>query len=161
MPPEPHPLSDPKADLIETVFELHRQLFLTLQNTAIPRWMQLELTMAQFKTLFVVARRGPFTVNALAEVLGVTQSTVSHLVDRLESVALVERVADADDRRRTMVQLAPAGAELIETLQQGRREHIHALLGCLDLADLAALVRGLSAILRVNQTAANTSISSK
>jgi DNA-binding MarR family transcriptional regulator len=151
MSSEPHAAPGPKADLIEAVFELQRQLSLTLQNTSIPRWMELELTMAQFKTLFAVSRRGPFTMNALAEVLGVTQSTASHLVDRLELVALVERVADADDRRRTLVQLAPAGAELLETLQQGQREYLHALLGRLEIADLAALVRGLSAILRVNQ----------
>jgi DNA-binding MarR family transcriptional regulator len=154
MSSDPPPALDPKADLIETVFELQRQLSLTLQNTAIPRWMELELTMAQFKTLFVVAHRGPLTVNALAEILGVTQSTVSHLVDRLESVKLAERVSDADDRRRTLVQLAKAGAELIETLQQGQREFMHALLGRLELAELAALVHGLSAILRAKQASA-------
>jgi DNA-binding MarR family transcriptional regulator len=151
MSPDPQPAPDSRADLIETVFELQRQLSLTLQNTSIPRWMELELTMAQFKTLFVVAHRGPLTVNALAEMLGVTQSTVSHLVDRLEHVKLVERVADPNDRRRTLVQLATAGAELIETLQQGQREFLHGLLTNLELAELAALVRGLSAILRAKQ----------
>ncbi len=113
--------------------------------------MQLELTMAQFKTLFVVAHRGPLTVNALAEMLSVTQSTVSHLVDRLEHVGLVERVADPDDRRRTLVQLASAGGELVATLQQGGHEYMRALLGRLEIGDLAALVRGLSAILRANR----------
>jgi DNA-binding MarR family transcriptional regulator len=161
MSPDPHAASDPKSDLIMTVFELQRQLSLTMQNTTIPRWMELELTMAQFKTLFVVAHRGPLTVNALAEVLGVTQSTVSHLVDRLEQVHLVERVADPNDRRRIIVQLATTGGELIETLQQGGHQYMHNLLSRLDIADLAALVRGLSAILRANQAAANTLISSK
>lgn len=154
MPTAPLPESDPRADLIETVFELQRQLMLTMQSTAIPRWMELDLTMAQFKALFVVAHRGPLTVNALAELLGVTQSTVSHLVDRLEQVRLVERVADASDRRRTLVQLAAAGGELVTQLQQGGHQELRDLLGHLDLADLAALVRGLSAILRMRQSPA-------
>ncbi|MEI7772438.1 MAG: MarR family transcriptional regulator [Chloroflexales bacterium] len=154
MLPEPDPASDPKSDLIATVFELQRQLSLTMQNTTIPRWMELELTMAQFKTLFVVAHRGPLTVNALAEVLGVTQSTVSHLVDRLEQVRLVERVADPNDRRRIIVQLAADGGALIETLQQGGHQYMRDLLGRLECAELAALVCGLSAILRAKQPAA-------
>ncbi len=147
----PLPDPDPRPDLIETVFELQRQLMLTMQSTAVPHWMELELTMAQLKTLFVVAHRGPLTVNALAELLGVTQSTVSHLVDRLEQVRLVERVADTNDRRRTLVQLAAAGGAQVAQLQQGGHQELRALLGRLDLADLAALVRGLSAIIRAHQ----------
>jgi MarR family transcriptional regulator, organic hydroperoxide resistance regulator len=158
---DPQPDSDPRADLIETVFELQLQLALTLQNTAIPSWMELELTMAQLKTLFAVAHRGPLTVNALAELLGVTQSTVSHLVDRLESVKLVERVADAQDRRRTLVQPAQAGADLLRTLQQGQRDVMRTLLGRLELAELAALVRGLSAVLRANQPATTAEVRPK
>jgi DNA-binding MarR family transcriptional regulator len=154
MSPEQDLPPDPKADLLETVFKLQQELLNTLRITSIPRWMELDLTMAQFKTLFVVAHRGPFTVNALAEILGVTQSTVSHLVDRLEQVQLVERVADADDRRRTLVQLAPSGAELVGKLHQ-TGESMRAMLTRLDIADLAALVRGLSAVLRAHQSVAN------
>lgn len=152
MAPEPQPAEDPRDDLIETVFELQRQLALQLQSMAIPRWMELDLTMPQLKTLFAVAHRGPLSVNGLAELLGVTQSTVSHLVDRLESVQLVERVADAQDRRRTLVQVAQAGAEMMQALQQGRDESVRTLLARLELGDLAALVRGLSAIVRASQS---------
>ncbi|NTV65810.1 MAG: hypothetical protein HGA65_20065, partial [Oscillochloris sp.] len=63
MSSEPNHDSDPRADLIATVFDLQRQLTLSMQNTAMPCWMELELTMAQFKALFVVAHRGPLTVN--------------------------------------------------------------------------------------------------
>lgn len=150
MSPDPH-IADARADLIATVFDVQAQLSLALQNRAVPRWMELELTMAQLKTLFAVAHRGPLTVNALAELLGVTQSTVSHLVDRLESAHMVERVPDAEDRRRTLVQLAPAGAEMLRTLQQGQHEHLRSIFERLELGDLAALVRGLSALLRVIQ----------
>lgn len=148
MTPDPDAHDDPRADLLDTVFELQRELAIAFQSSAAARWMELDLTMPQFKTLYVVALQGPLTVNALAEALGVTQSTVSHLVDRLENGGLVERVGDSGDRRRTFVRLSPEGAELFETLQRGRREYIRELLRRLDLADLAALVRGLSAIAR-------------
>ncbi|NTU80036.1 MAG: MarR family transcriptional regulator [Chloroflexales bacterium] len=137
--------------LIDEVLELQRRLALALQRSAMPEWVELELTMAQFKTAFVVAQKGPLSVNTIAEILGVTQSTVSHLLDRLEQVAIVERIPDTEDRRRTLVQLASRGTALMETLRQGQRGDAHALLSRLAPEDLRALVQGFRAILRLTE----------
>jgi DNA-binding MarR family transcriptional regulator len=137
--------------LIDEMFELQGRLALSIHRSALPEWVELELTMAQFKTAFVVAQRGPLSVNAIAEILGVTQSTVSHLVDRLAQEAIVERVADPTDRRRTLVRLAPRGGELMEALRQGQRVFAQELLSQLDLADLRALIQGFRALANLIQ----------
>lgn len=138
-----------QGGLIDEALDLQHRVGLALQRSAITRWVELELTMAQFKAAMVVAQKGLLSVNAIAEILGVTQSTVSHLVDRLEQVAIVERVADTEDRRRTLVQLAPRGAELMETLRQGHRGESYALLSRLSPDDLRALIQGIRAILQL------------
>jgi DNA-binding MarR family transcriptional regulator len=137
--------------LIDEMFELQGRLALSIHRSALPEWVELELTMAQFKTAFVVAQRGPLSVNAIAEILGVTQSTVSHLVDRLAQELIVERVAHPTDRRRTLVRLAPRGGELMEALRQGQRVFAQELLSQLDLADLRALIQGFRALANLIQ----------
>lgn len=143
--------TDEQRALINELIDLQYQLMHTLQHSAIPEWIELDLTMAQLKTAFVVAQRGPLTVNAIAEILGVTQPTVSHLVERLVQVDIVERIADADDRRRTLVQLSPYGATLVERLHQGQRGHMYARLSRIAPDDLRALLQGIKAILRSSQ----------
>lgn len=48
-------------------------------------------------------------VSDLSERLAVRPSTVSKMMDRLAERRLVERVADKEDSRRTMVRITPAG----------------------------------------------------
>lgn len=145
---QPLPQAAEQSALIDQIIDLQRQIALALRDSAMPEWVELELTMAQFKVAFVVSMKGSLSVSAIAEILGVTQSTVSHLVDRLTQVGMVERIVDPDDRRRTIVQLAPRGSALMETLHQGHYRHAHALLSRVAPADLSALAQGLHAILR-------------
>jgi DNA-binding MarR family transcriptional regulator len=58
-------------------------------------------------------RDGPVTVGELAGRLGLTLSTVSGVLADLDRAGLVERRADPADRRRTLVEVAPAQAALI------------------------------------------------
>jgi DNA-binding MarR family transcriptional regulator len=50
----------------------------------------------------------------LAEALGITTSSVTSLVDRMERSGLVKRQPHPRDRRRTVVQLTKYGAEAVE-----------------------------------------------
>lgn len=50
----------------------------------------------------------------LAEALGITTSSVTSLIDRMESAGLVRRQPHSRDRRRTVVQLTRYGTETIE-----------------------------------------------
>ena len=50
----------------------------------------------------------------LAEALGITTSSVTSLIDRMESAGLVRRQPHPRDRRRTVVQLTKYGTETIE-----------------------------------------------
>lgn len=56
---------------------------------------------------------GPMTVNDLAARLEVAPTTVSLMVSELSRQEILERQADAADRRRTIVNIAPAHADSI------------------------------------------------
>lgn len=72
------------------------------------------LTAASRAVLEHLALAGPVTVGELSCHLDRAQSVVSDIVTHLESAGLLERQADAADRRRRLVWLSPAGRELLE-----------------------------------------------
>ncbi|HEY3083305.1 MAG TPA: MarR family transcriptional regulator [Chloroflexota bacterium] len=105
-----------------------------------------ELTVAQIRVLFRLRNRGPMPSSALASGLGVTLPTVTSVIDRLVAKELVERTDDAADRRRVIVGLTPAGREIVERIQQGRRARLSRAIDALDERELVALIAGLEAL---------------
>lgn len=71
-----------------------------------------DLTGQQLRTLRVLAA-GPLSMGALSARLYVQASTVSGMVDRLETKGLVRRRRSEADRRRVEVELTAAGTALL------------------------------------------------
>lgn len=67
------------------------------------------LSPAQLRVLQIVDERGSATPKALATQMGVSQATVSALVDKLVAQGLVERVPSREDRRQTNVTVTVDG----------------------------------------------------
>src|SRR4051794_34757748 len=57
---------------------------------------------------------GPMSPAALATRLGISRSSVTALVDRLERAALVERQPDPADRRRLRLTLTEGGRDAVQ-----------------------------------------------
>jgi DNA-binding MarR family transcriptional regulator len=105
-----------------------------------------ELTMAQIRVLFRLRNKGPIPSSALATGLGVTLPTVTSVIDRLVAKELVERTDDPADRRRVIVGVTPAGREIVERIQQGRRARLSRAIDALDERELLAMITGLEAL---------------
>ena len=69
---------------------------------------------------------GPLSAADLATRLGITRSSVTALVDRLEDAGLVERQSDPDDRRRLRLTLTTQGRAAV---QRARGWSLEALRG--------------------------------
>ena len=68
-----------------------------------------EVTLTQYRSLVVLASRGPQGVAALAEAVSVTPPTASRMCDRLVKKGLVRRRTDRRDRRQVRLALSPGG----------------------------------------------------
>jgi DNA-binding MarR family transcriptional regulator len=79
------------------------------------------LTLPQWITLNMLHWVGVQSVTGIAERLGLTNATTSHLVDRLVQAKFIKRTEDPDDRRLKRVEILAAGRALVmkmETLKQ-------------------------------------------
>lgn len=124
-------------------------------------WMEIDLTLPQLRTLFVLAEEGPLVIGQIAQRLGIGLSTGGHLVDRLVQAGLAERMEDPEDRRRTVARLTPKGDELYARLLN-QVQQMQTLIQQLDEDDLAALLQGIRAINRlIEQKCSSVSINKK
>ena len=98
------------------------------------------LTPSKLRALDALAGGG-LRVGALADRVGVDETTATRLVDRLETMGLVERQDVVDDRRATIVELTPAGDALLAEIGAQRRRFFSDVLGALEPAERVELVR--------------------
>jgi DNA-binding MarR family transcriptional regulator len=79
---------------------------------------QRELSGASRAVLLHLTLSGPLTVGECSKHLGRAQSVVSEIVDQLEQHALLARVRDERDRRRTLVWLTDKGRARLSEEQE-------------------------------------------
>jgi DNA-binding MarR family transcriptional regulator len=128
--------------------EQYQTMFHGIKAQVGPILKNIDLTLAQLRTLAILAEEGPLVIGRIAQCLGIGLSTGGHLVDRLVQAGLAERAEDAEDRRRTVARLTPAGEDVYTQLRIGP-QRMQALLREMNDDDLKALLQGLSAVNRV------------
>jgi DNA-binding MarR family transcriptional regulator len=138
----------PYREVMEAQKAISRELF----RTTMPEWIHLDLTMGQLKTLMALASQPTLNVSTLAETLNISKPTASILVDQLVQRGYVARTEDAEDRRRTLLTLSQQGSDLVAELRQSDpKGRMMQWLEMMDPDDLAALTRGLQAMVAVIQ----------
>ena len=142
-------MTDSRSRQITTVMEAYEQVSHALRGQTVSDWVELELTMAQLKTLFTLEYRGPATIGQTAARLGISLPTASHLVDKLVQGGFVERTEDPADRRRTLAAVTDKGSTLTRRLRQGGRNSLHDWLLQLDDDSLCGLAHGIGQLAAV------------
>jgi DNA-binding MarR family transcriptional regulator len=109
-----------------------------------PEVVDLSLTLAQLKAIYVVTAAGPLSMGALSERLGTKLSTTSGAVDRLVRRGLLERSEDPTDRRQVLVRVTPTALEQIEQMSELGRARMRELLTLLPTtADVETIERAI------------------
>ncbi len=132
-----------RAELLSRILNMDARLHQMAHVGNCGGWLQLELTVPQLKTLVVLSGRGAVRMSQLSQMLGATVSTMTGIVDRLVERGLVERKADAEDRRIVLVQVSEMGRAEVGRLFLMGREHMGAVLDHVSTEDLAVIARAL------------------
>lgn len=104
----------------------------------------------EFDVLATLRRAGAphrLAPTALFSTLMITSGTMTHRLKGLESRGLVERLANCEDARSVLVQLTPAGLELIERAVTAHVANEHRIFASSKPADVALLDERLSRLL--------------
>ncbi|MET7398662.1 MarR family transcriptional regulator [Dactylosporangium sp. NPDC005572] len=107
------------------------------------------LSLSQAAALHTLDTEPPLSQQELADRLGLEKSSVSRLVGDLERRGLLERRRDADNRRLNQLRLTDAGRAAHHGLAGSFHGQFEQWSAGLTAEERDALVRGLSALLRV------------
>ena len=102
-----------------------------------------EVTLTQYRTLVVLASRGPQSLAELADAVDVTPPTATRMCDRLIKKSLIVRRHERGDRRLIRLTLAKDGRKLVDAVTQRRRAEIAHLMVAIPRDQQAALVDSL------------------
>jgi len=129
-------LSQPATDIVELVS-------LVIRGVSDNR----DLSLTAVATLGSLDRRGPQRITTMAAAQGVSQPSMTQLVQRLEQRGLVTRTSDPSDGRVALVSLTDDGRAALAIRRQRNARRIAELLADLPDDDVQALSDALAAVL--------------
>ena len=115
MGPEHPDIVRQAADTVAQVRTLWRELFRNPFSEA----QEHGLTGPQVTLLATLVSRGPMALTELSRALGMSHSTASGIVDRLQARGLIERTQDPDDRRRSVLRVTERVRQYVGKLELG------------------------------------------
>ena len=139
-------LTDNRLALVEEILASDNAIEGLLRSKWPEGWLQINLPLGSTRALLAIQGRGARTPARVADALGVSRTTVTGLLDRLEAEGLLTRAIDPDDRRCFVLSLTTAGRDLVNQIYGNRRALIEEALSSLTEEELQALRKGLSAL---------------
>jgi DNA-binding MarR family transcriptional regulator len=105
-----------------------------------------ELTQSQLSALVTIQQYMPLRLGDLATREGVSASTLSRVVDRLEAFGMVVRTPDPCDARSSHLSVTPDGSAFLEDLRRNGTTLVHCALQSLSPPERTALLTALPAL---------------
>lgn len=81
-----------------------------------------DVSLSETVAMSHLSNHGPVTPRQLADLVGLTPSTVTSLLDRLESANLAVRAPHPTDRRKSVVSVTARGQQLLGSVQKWMTE---------------------------------------
>ncbi|WP_448336996.1 MarR family winged helix-turn-helix transcriptional regulator [Chloroflexus aurantiacus] len=102
---------------------------------------QFQLNPTQYAALLLLAEHNGVRLSDLSEYLLIDKSSTTRLVDRLSALGLVERIADASDRRVQRIVLTRQGREHLGVVRSAFTESVRRRWATLDSTEHETLIR--------------------
>jgi DNA-binding MarR family transcriptional regulator len=111
------------------------------------------LSMAGFDVMQVIAQTPNCRVYDIARELSITVGGTSKAVDRIEAAGHVTRCANPEDRRSSIIEVTPLGADMLakagEVVDDELRRRLGAELSTAELDQLSTLITRIRARIQV------------
>jgi DNA-binding MarR family transcriptional regulator len=134
--------ADPTAGIIADF----RSMMSQMKCASSERLLRLGVSMAQLHIMFTLQRSGEMTMSHLADVLNVSFSNATGLIDRLEERGYIERYRVPNDRRIVLVRVTPAGDTMLGEVDALSDNLMRSVLERLPASQLRGVAHAVSAL---------------
>jgi DNA-binding MarR family transcriptional regulator len=136
----------PSPEVLRDSQELRRLLFAcgrqrSLRDPIASMIEELRFTPAQLHTLLWLGAESTLTMGEMAGRLGITEKTITGVVDRLETEGYVRRVRNVRDRRVVRAELTRKGAAAQQRFEAAIQAKLNDFLALLESEERRTLIR--------------------
>lgn len=137
-----------QRELIADIIAQFRTALGELRCIGSQRLLERGVSPGHLHLVSMLERHGGMAMSRIADVLDISLSAATGIVDRIEERGLVERARLTDDRRVVFVQVTDQGRRLLDDVEVVRSEMLRSVLGRLDPDRLQALAETLEDVRR-------------
>ena len=119
-----------------------------LRCASLGRLVQGRVSLSHMHVLWLLQHQGAMTMSRIAELLDVSLSNATGIIDRMEEKALIERVRVPDDRRLVLVRPAGEGLRALAESETSKRERLRSVLGHLSAAERPVVLPAIQSLRR-------------
>ncbi|MFC2068080.1 MarR family winged helix-turn-helix transcriptional regulator [Chloroflexota bacterium] len=108
--------------------------------------IQKEISRPHYSIITTLDESGILTISEIGKKTLITKPQMTHLVDRLIKLGLVERLPDTNDRRRIKIVLTNKGKAALEERRQIIKTNLNKMLSCLNDEELKEFSKALQTV---------------
>lgn len=131
-------------ELVERIMADFHVAIREIRGAGTERLIKAGVSMTHLHVMDLLSRYGETSMSRIAELLDVSLSNATGLIDRMAERGLVERVRVPDDRRVVLVRLTDGGRTQLEALEILKHDLIKKILARMDAMQLERLSQSLS-----------------
>jgi DNA-binding MarR family transcriptional regulator len=133
------PPSPSTRQLVDAVVEDLHGMIGSLRCAGTGRMVKAGISMTHLHILWVLEHHGDLPMSRLADLLDVSLSNATGLIDRMEERGLVERIRVPDDRRMVIVRASAEGERLRDEIEALKQDRMRSILERLNPAQLSRI----------------------
>ena len=146
--PEAIAAGDPSDDPYAPIIADFRAAMNQLKCASSERLVRMGVSMAQLHIMYTLQRNGEMPMSRLADVLQVSLSNATGLIDRIEERGFVERTRVPEDRRVVMIRVTEAGRRMLEEVDAISSDLLRSVFGRIGRSQLTAVGRAIAELRR-------------
>ena len=135
-------LGEAAVDLLSIPPLIFRIIRKKLINTTLAD-INVDIKFPHFEIMIVLKEEGTLHPAEIGEKLLIAKAQMTHLIDKLVDLKLVEREMDPTDRRTLNIALSEKGRKLLETHENNITNAVREYISCLEDKEIEDLSRSL------------------
>jgi DNA-binding MarR family transcriptional regulator len=136
-------MSRQKFQSISQIIKLNKDINKSLRHKFHHSMHDSGFTFPQLSVISMLEKHGKQKVSELSLKIGLSDSTVSGILDRLEQKDIIRRERTKDDRRVVKISLTGKNKEFCNDFHQKREEYFTQLLKNLSDKEIKDIIKGL------------------
>lgn len=138
-------MTERKAEAVKLFFDLDKRMKQNMKKC----FPEMGITMPQGMVIGVLEHEGEMKITELSNKLGLSNSTVSGIIDRLEKQTIVERIRSIEDKRIVYVRLQPHFTGLHKRFIEEIKKTFEKMLDKGSEEEIEKIIEGFSILLKI------------